>query len=143
SISLSPDHKFFVDTYSRVNRKPQTVLRDTKDGSVIMQLEEADIKELLATGWQYPEPFKVKARDGKTDIYGVIYRPTNFDPNEKYPVIDGTYSGPQAVRTPKSFSGGYNNNDQSLAELGFIVINVDGLGTAGRSKKFQDYSWKN
>ncbi|MDR8392959.1 prolyl oligopeptidase family serine peptidase [Aliifodinibius sp. S!AR15-10] len=142
-IEFSSDHEYFVDNYSRVDRKPQSVLRRSSDGSVVMKLEEADIQDLQATGWQYPEPFSVKARDGETDIYGVIYRPTNFDPDKKYPVIDGTYSGPQAVRTPKSFGGGYRNSDQPLAELGFIVITVDGLGTAGRSKAFQDYSWKN
>lgn len=142
-ISFSPDHAYFVDSYSRVDLKPKSVLRRASDGSVVMELEEADTKDLLATGWRHPEPFKLKARDGETDIYGVIYRPTNFDPSKKYPVIDGTYSGPQAVRTPKSFEGGYRNSDQPLAELGFIVITVDGLGTTGRSKAFQDYSWKN
>lgn len=142
-IEFSPNHRYFKDTYSRVDMKPTTVLRSSADGSVITTLEEADIKDLQATGWQHPEPFKVKARDGKTDIYGVIYRPTNFDPDQSYPIIDGTYSGPQAVRTPKDFGGGYRNSDQPLAELGFIVINVDGMGTAGRSKAFQDYSWKN
>lgn len=142
-LTFSPDHKYFVDSYSRVDLKPKTVLRKTSDESIVMELEQADIKDLLATGWQYPEPFNVKARDGKTDIYGVIFRPSNFDPDKKYPIIDGTYSGPQAVRTPKSFGGGYRNSDQPLAELGFIVVTVDGLGTAGRSKAFQDYSWKN
>ncbi|MDZ7694028.1 MAG: prolyl oligopeptidase family serine peptidase [Balneolaceae bacterium] len=142
-IDFSSDYKYFVDNYSRVDMKPRSILRRTSDGSKVMDLEAADIKDLQATGWQHPEPFKVKARDGKTDIYGVIYRPSNFDPDKEYPVIDGTYSGPQAVRTPKSFSGGYRNSDQPLAELGFIVINVDGLGTAGRSKEFQDFSWKN
>lgn len=142
SISFSPDYNYFVDTYSRIDQKPRTVLRNSSDGSVIMKLEEADIKDLLETGWKHPEPFSVKARDGETDIYGVIYRPTNFDPKISYPVIDGTYSGPQAVRTPKSFNG-FMGSDQALAELGFIVITVDGLGTAGRSKEFQDYSWKN
>lgn len=132
-----------MDTYSRVDLKPTTVLRNTSDGSIVRMLEEADIKDLQDTGWQHPEPFRLKARDGETDIYGVIYLPSNFDPNKKYPVIDGTYSGPQAVRTPKSFRGGYRNSDQPLAELGFIVVNVDGLGTSGRSKKFQDYSWRN
>ncbi|MFH5833031.1 DPP IV N-terminal domain-containing protein [Halalkalibaculum sp. DA384] len=142
-ITFSSDHQYFVDNFSRVDMKPRSVLRRTADGSKVMDLETADIKDLQAAGWQYPEPFKLKARDGKTDIYGVIYRPSNFDPDKSYPVIDGTYSGPQAVRTPKSFAGGYRNSDQPLAELGFIVINVDGLGTAGRSKRFQDYSWKN
>lgn len=143
NINFSSNYNYFVDTYSRVDKKSTSVLRRSSDGTVMMKLEEADIKDLLATGWQHPEPFSVKARDGETDIYGVIYRPSNFDPNKEYPVIDGTYSGPQAVRTPKSFAGGYQNSDQSLAELGFIVITVDGLGTAGRSKEFQDYSWKN
>jgi dipeptidyl aminopeptidase/acylaminoacyl peptidase len=143
SIEFSGDYNYFVDTYSRVDKKPTSVLRRSSDGAVVMELEEADIEDLLATGWQHPEPFSVKARDGETDIYGVIYRPSNFDPQKEYPVIDGTYSGPQAVRTPKSFNGGYLGSEQPLAELGFIVITVDGLGTAGRSKEFQDYSWKN
>jgi len=143
NISFSPDHTYFIDTFSRVDLKPKTVLRKTSDGSLVMVIEEADIKDLKATGWQFPEPFSIKARDDETDIYGVIFRPSDFDPNKKYPVIDGTYSGPQAVRTPKSFVRGYRNSDQPLAELGFIVVTVDGLGTAGRSKAFQDYSWKN
>jgi dipeptidyl aminopeptidase/acylaminoacyl peptidase len=143
NIEFSSGYQYFADTYSRVDMKPTTVLRNSLDGSVIMNLEEGDIDDLLDTGWQHPEPFKLKARDGETDIYGVIYRPTNFDPNKKYPVIDATYSGPQAVRTPKSFGGGYRGSEQPIAELGFIVITVDGLGTAGRSKAFQDYSWKN
>lgn len=142
-IELSANHQYFVDNFSRVDMKPRSVLRKSSDGSKVMSLEVADIKDLQATGWEHPEPFKVKARDGETDIYGVIYRPTNFDSIKTYPVIDGTYSGPQAVRTPKDFRGGYRNSDQPLAELGFIVINVDGLGTSGRSKAFQDYSWKN
>lgn len=142
-VTLSPGQRYFADTYSRVDRKPVTVLRSAEDGEVLMKLEEADIQDLLATGWQYPEPFKVKARDGKTDIYGVIYRPSNFDSTRKYPIIDGTYSGPQAVRTPKSFRGGYRNSDQPLAELGFIVVTVDGLGTAQRSRAFHHYSYKN
>ncbi|HYW36079.1 MAG TPA: prolyl oligopeptidase family serine peptidase, partial [Balneolaceae bacterium] len=85
----------------------------------------------------------LKARNDSTNIYGVIFRPSNFNPNKKYPVIDHIYAGPQAVKTPKSFRRGYLNSDQSLANLGFIVINVDGLGTAERSKKFHDFSYKN
>lgn len=142
NISFSSDYDYFVDSYSRIDQKPITVLRNSSDGSLVMKLEEADIEDLQVTGWQHPEPFKVKARDGETDIYGVIYRPTNFDSQKSYPVIDGTYSGPQAVRTPKSFNG-FSGSDQALAELGFIVVTVDGLGTAGRSKEFQDFSWKN
>lgn len=142
-VSLSPNQKYFVDHYSRVDKKTVTVLRSTKDGSVLMHVEEADIKDLLATGWQYPEPFKLKARDGKTDIYGVIFRPSNFSSAKSYPVIDDIYAGPQAVKTPKSFRRGLYNSDQPQSELGFIVINVDGLGTAQRSKAFHDYSYKN
>ena len=142
-VSLSPKQKYFIDHYSRVDKKPVTVLRSTKDGSVLMQVEEADIKDLLATGWQYPEPFKLKARDGKTDIYGVIYRPSNFSSNKDYPVLDDIYAGPQAVKTPKRFRRGLYTSDQPQAELGFIVINVDGLGTAQRSKAFHDFSYKN
>jgi dipeptidyl-peptidase-4 len=96
---------------------------------------------LLAAGWPWPEPFQVKGRDGKTDIYGAIYRPSNFNPSHKYPVIDGIYNGPQAVRTPKSFQA--SSHDQAIAELGFIVVTVDGMGTAMRSKAFHNVSYKN
>ncbi len=142
-FNFSPDDEFFVDNYSRVDAAPKSVLRRKVDGKVVRVLEEADISKLLATGWNYPERFKVKGRDGKTDLYGVIFRPTNFDPAIKYPVIDATYSGPQAVRTPKSFQRGYRNNDQPIAELGFIVVTIDGMGTAKRSKAFHDVSHKN
>ncbi|HKK44885.1 MAG TPA: prolyl oligopeptidase family serine peptidase [Balneolaceae bacterium] len=108
-----------------------------------MQVEKADIKDLQATGWKYPEPFKLKARDNKTDIYGVIFRPSNFSSDIDYPIVDDIYAGPQAVKTPKSFRRGLFNSEQPMAELGFILINVDGLGTAQRSKAFHDYSYKN
>lgn len=143
SVWLSPDKKYFVNNYSRVNQAPITILRNAETGEKVMDLETADIENLLATGWTFPEPFTVKARDGVTDIYGVIYRPSNFSSSKSYPVIDGTYSGPQAVRTPKNFFGGYRNSDQPLAELGFIVVTVDGLGTAQRSKAFHHFSYKN
>lgn len=142
-IRVSPDKKYVVDTYSRVDLPPVSVLRRLKDGKVVLKLEKADIDDLLAMGWKSPEPFKVKARDGKTDIYGVIFRPTNFDPAKTYPVIDYTYSGPQAVVTPKSFRRGCLNANQPIAELGFIVVTIDGLGTANRSKAFHDVSYKN
>lgn len=142
-IRLSPDKKYVVDTYSRVDLPPVTVLRHLIDGKIIFQLEKADIKALLATGWKYPEAFTVKARDGKTDLYGVIFRPTNFDPNKKYPIIDSIYSGPHTIRTSKSFRRGCLNMDQAISELGFIVVTIDGLGTAYRSKAFHDFSYKN
>ncbi|WP_339735062.1 DPP IV N-terminal domain-containing protein [uncultured Sunxiuqinia sp.] len=143
SISLSADFKTFVDNYSRIDMKPVSVVRSTKAGKVIAQPITANIDALLATGWRFPEPFKTKARDGETDLYGAIYFPSDFNPNKTYPIIDGTYSGPQAVRTPKTFNSAYRSHDVSFAELGFIVITVDGLGTAMRSKRFHDFSYKN
>ena len=134
---------YFIDSYSRVNCPTDHVVRSLEDGKIIYRLASASLDSLFATGWKYPEQFKVKARDGVTDIYGVIYYPTNFDTTKSYPVIDASYSGPQAVRTPKSFARGYNNYDRSIAELGFIVITIDGLGMAWRSKAFHDFSYKN
>jgi len=142
-ISLSPDKEYVVDTYSRVDLPPVTVLRRLRDGKILFKLEQADIDDLLTTGWKYPEVFTVKARDGKTDLYGAIFRPTNFDANKKYPIIDSIYSGPHTIRTPKSFRRGCLNMDQAIAELGFIVVTIDGLGTAHRSKAFHDFSYKN
>lgn len=143
NVSFSPDRTVFVDNFSRVDLAPKSVLRETATGKILQTIQEADIKDLIKTGWTPPEPFKVKARDGSTDIYGVIFRPSNFDPEKKYPVIDATYSGPQAVRTPKSFDRGVRNADQPIAELGFIVVTIDGLGTAMRSKAFHNFSYKN
>lgn len=142
-VRLSPDGKFFVDNLSRADMAPRSVLGRSSTGKTVRTLEEADITDLLATGWKWPEPFKVKARDGVTDIYGLIFRPSNFNPSKKYPVIDATYTGPHTFRTPKSFYRAYRNSDQPIAELGFIVITIDGLGTAMRSKQFHDFSYKN
>lgn len=141
SLRFSPGGKYFVDTYSKLDTVPVSVLRRSSDGKVLRELEKADVNELLAAGWPWPEPFCVKGRDGKTDIYGAIYRPSNFDPSGKYPVIDGIYNGPQAVRTPKYFQA--SSADQSIAELGFIVVTIDGMGTAMRSKAFHNVSYKN
>ncbi|NLY10898.1 MAG: prolyl oligopeptidase family serine peptidase [Firmicutes bacterium] len=140
-VSFSPSGKFFVDVFSRVDLPPETVLRDNT-GKLVAHLEKADIERLLATGWQFPERFCVKARDGVTDIYGVLIRPSNFDPNKKYPLIEYNYSGPHTAITPKSFYGVFSQ-DQALAELGFVVAIVDGLGMNFRSKAFQDFSYKN
>jgi dipeptidyl aminopeptidase/acylaminoacyl peptidase len=140
-VSLSPDMKYFVDTWSRVDLAPVSLLRSTADKSIAMEIERVDIQDLLKSGWQPPEAFTALARDGKTEIWGVIYRPTNFDPSKKYPVIENIYAGPQDSFVPKSFSA--YNQMQSLAEVGFIVIQVDGMGTSNRSKAFHDYCWKN
>ena len=142
-IQFSPDYKFFIDNYSRVDLKPKSVLRKLSDGKLIHELQEANIDKLLATGWKYPQRFTVKARDGKTDIYGILQYPSNFDSNKKYPIIDNSYSGPQAVNVPKSFRRGIWNDWTPLAEVGFIVIRIDGMGTAMRSKAFHDVSYKN
>jgi len=138
----SDDMRYLVDVYSMVNKAPVAVLRSSKDGSIVMPLETADITRLEAEGWKAPEVFTAKARDGKTDIWGIIVRPTNFDPNKKYPVIEYIYSGPGSHYVPKTFIP-YNNNMTALAELGFIVVQLDGMGTSFRSKAFEEISYKN
>lgn len=135
------DYTQFVEVYSRVDQAPVAVLRDGQ-GNVLMDLESANIKALDALGWRAPEVFTAKGRDGATDIWGMIVRPTNFDPNKSYPVIEYIYAGPHSSFVPKSFyanpSGMYE-----LAELGFIVVQIDGMGTSNRSKAFHDICWKN
>ena len=118
-----------------------TELREADDGSLVCELERADWSALLATGWKVPERFVAKGRDGKTDIHGVIFRPTNFSPDKKYPVIEQIYAGPQGAFVPKRFAA--LHRPQSLAELGFIVVQIDGMGTNWRSKAFHDVCWKN
>ncbi len=138
----SSDYKYLVDVYSKVDQAPIAVLRDVKDGKIRMQLDKADISALLANGWKAPEVFSAKGRDGKTDMWGVIYRPSNFDPSKKYPVIEYIYSGPGDQYVPKTFSS-YNWWMTSLAELGFIVVQVDGMTTSFRSKEFEEVCYKN
>lgn len=139
-IKFSPTGKYFIDTYSRVDAAPVSVLRSS-DGKLIRKLEQTDIQQLLTIGWKYPEPFKAKARDGITDIYGVIFRPSNFDTEKRYPVVDNIYPGPQVFRTPKSFSLDIYQQGQAIAELGFIVVTIDGFGTPFRSKAFHDFCY--
>lgn len=139
---FSSDYRYLVDVYSKVDTPPVAVLRDARTGRKIMPLERADISRLEANGWRAPEVFSAKGRDGKTDIWGVIYRPTNFDPSRKYPVVEYIYSGPGGQHVPKSFSS-YNWWMTSLAELGFIVVQVDGMSTSFRSKDFEEVCYKN
>jgi len=139
---FSADGKYFVDTWSRVDMPPVSVIRSSADGSEMMKLAEADITDLRATGWQNAEVFTAKGRDGVTDIWGIIIRPLNFDPSRKYPVIENIYAGPHSSFVPKTFRPTYGNMN-SLAELGFIVVQIDGMGTSNRSKKFHDVAWKN
>jgi dipeptidyl aminopeptidase/acylaminoacyl peptidase len=140
-VTFSPDRRYFVDLYSRVDMAPVFELHGGDDGRLLETLEKADISGLKAAGWKPPEVFVAKGRDGATDIYGVIYRPTNFDPSKKSPVIENIYAGPQDSFVPKSFQA--YNQMQSQAEIGFIVVQIDGMGTSNRSKAFHDVAWKN
>jgi dipeptidyl aminopeptidase/acylaminoacyl peptidase len=140
-VVFSPDRRYYVDTYSRVDLPPVSQLRRSSDRQLIAELEQGDMAALLATGWRPPEVFTSTARDGKTDIWGVIIKPTNFDPSRKYPVIENIYAGPHSSFAPKSF--GLQLGMQAQAELGFIVVQVDGMGTSNRSKAFHDVAWQN
>jgi dipeptidyl aminopeptidase/acylaminoacyl peptidase len=139
-VSFSSDMKYYVDTWSRVDQAPISELRGAADKRLIAEIERGDIQELVKAGWRAPEVFTSRARDGKSDVWGVIFRPSNFDPLKKYPVIEYIYAGPQGSFVPKSFSAYHQM--QSLAELGFIVAQVDGMGTSNRSKAFHDVAWK-
>jgi hypothetical protein len=139
--SFSADSIFYVDTWQRINLPPVAQLRRTDDQKVVMDLETGDAKALIAKGYQVPEVFVAKGRDGKTDIWGIICLPTNFDPAKKYPVIENIYAGPQGSFVPKTWNGAAGM--QALAELGFIVVQIDGMGTNNRSKAFHDVAWKN
>ncbi|TMN15529.1 S9 family peptidase [Pseudoxanthomonas sp. X-1] len=138
TVALSPDGKLFVDAYSTTTVPPVTVLRSAVDGKDVAPIAKADISRLKAAGWVPPEPFMVKARDGKTDLYGIMFKPSNFDASKKYPIVNYIYPGPQtgSVRG-RSFLAAHGDN-QSLAELGFIVVAIDGMGTPWRSKSFHD-----
>ncbi len=141
TVTYSADMAYFVDTWSRVDLAPTTEIRRVTDKAVVMTVEKGDISGLLKSGWRTPEVFVAKGRDGKTDIWGIIVRPTDFDPRKKYPVIEYIYAGPQGSFVPKSFQA--TSGMRALAELGFIVSQCDGLGTSNRSKAFHDYCYKN
>ena len=136
-ISMAPSGQYFLDTYSRPEVPPVTVVRNL-DGKRLATLETADISRLTATGWKPPVPITVKARDGKTDLYGLMYVPTNLDRSKKYPIVNHIYPGPQTGSVGgRSFSPA-RGDAQALAELGFIVVEIDGMGTPWRSKSFHD-----
>jgi dienelactone hydrolase len=141
NVTFSHDRKFYVDTWQRIDLAPVAQLRRTSDQTVVMDLDKGDTSALLAAGFKFPEVFVAKGRDGKTDIWGTITRPLNFDPSKKYPVIENIYAGPQGSFVPKTFSP--VAADQALAELGFIVVHIDGMGTSNRSKAFHDVAFKN
>lgn len=139
---FSQDMNYLVDVYSMVDKAPVAVLRSAKDGKIVMPLETADISKLVAEGWKAPEVFVAKGRDGKTDMWGLIVRPSNFDPTKKYPVIEYIYQGPGDQYVPKTFIP-YNWYMTSLAELGFIVVMIDGMSTSFRSREFENVCYKN
>jgi dipeptidyl aminopeptidase/acylaminoacyl peptidase len=139
TVAWSADSSFYLDTWSRVDLAPLLALHRGSDQKIVMNVEQGDLSALTATGWRPPEVFVARGRDGTTDIWGLIFKPTNFDPAKKYPVIENIYAGPQGSFVPKSFS--VNNAMRNLAELGFIVVQVDGMGTSNRSKAFQDVAW--
>jgi dipeptidyl aminopeptidase/acylaminoacyl peptidase len=140
SVVFSPDRKYYVDTWSRVDTPPVSELRRVEGLAKVAEIERRDIQELVKAGWRAPEVFTALGRDGKTDIWGLIYRPMNFDPSKKYPVVENIYAGPQDSFVPKSFMA--YNQMQSMAEMGFIVVQIDGMGTSNRSKAFHDVAWK-
>ncbi len=142
NASFSSDFKYFVDQYSRADLPAISTLRSAVDGKEIMALQKADISDLQNTGWKMPEVFSAKGRDGVTDIWGVIIRPTTIDPSKKYPIVELIYAGPQDFYVPKSFNAVYRSL-HAFAELGFIVVQIDGMGTSWRSKAFHDVCWKN
>jgi dipeptidyl aminopeptidase/acylaminoacyl peptidase len=138
---FSPDRSYILDRFSRVDLPPVTQVRRTSDGSLVMELGRADWSKLLSVPWVRPERFVAKGRDGVTDIYGIIVRPSTFDPVKKYPVIEQIYAGPHSAFVPKKFST--HLGAQEMAELGFIVVQIDGMGTAHRSRAFHEVAWKN
>ena len=137
TMQLSPSGRYLVDTYSKPDVPAVVALRD-RDGKLVMPLERADISRLLATGWKAPIPIKVKADDGRTDIYGVMHVPTNLDPSRKYPIINQAYPGPQSGSVGSRAFSAARGDRQALAELGFVVVSIDGRGTPGRAKSFHD-----
>ncbi|MEO8173776.1 MAG: prolyl oligopeptidase family serine peptidase, partial [Sediminibacterium sp.] len=140
-LVFSPDKQYFLDTYSTVNEPPVTIVGRVADGKKVMDIEKADITRYTVAGFKLPEIFHAKGRDGVTDIWGIVCRPSDFDPSKKYPVIENIYAGPQDAFVPKTFMP--FSEMQSMAELGFIVVQMDGMGTANRSKAFHDVCWKN
>ena len=137
TLTYSTDGHSFTDLYSTVNSAPTLVVRNAEDGAVKMRVQTADISQLIAAGWQAPEPFHAPGRDGNTQIWGVLYKPEKLDPSRKYPVIENIYAGPQGSFVPKSFSF----RIEPLTALGFAVVQVDGMGTNNRSRAFHDVAW--
>ena len=137
TVEIAPSGDYLIDTYSRADAAPEVALRD-RDGNHVMDLEAADISALVASGWQPPMRVQMTGPDGETQLYGLLFRPTDFDPNAKYPIINQAYPGPQSGSIgSRAFRSSWGDR-QALAELGFVVVSIDGMGTPGRSKSFHD-----
>lgn len=137
SVQVAPDGRYIIDTYSTPEVPPTVVLRNAT-GKLVMPLSKADISRLVATGWKPPIPIVTTARDGKTKLYGLMFRPTDFDSTKKYPIINNPYPGPQTGSVGSRSFLAARGDHQALAELGFVVITIDGMGTPFRSKSFHD-----
>jgi dipeptidyl-peptidase-4 len=142
NIKVSSDGRYFVDSYSTPTEPMTTVVRSS-DGKVVMEVAKQDISKLLASGWIPPTPIKVKGRDGTTDLYGFMFKPTHFDASKKYPIVNNVYPGPQTGSCGNREFSAAHNDMQSLAELGFIVMCIDGMGTPWRSKTFHEAYYGN
>ena len=140
-FKISPNGRWLVDTFSRVDLPPVTELRNAETGKLVCTLEKADATALNAAGWTTPERFTAKGRDGRTDIFGIIIKPSNFDPARKYPVVEEIYAGPHGYFVPKEW--GLQLRQHAIADLGFIVVQIDGMGTNWRSRAFHDVAWRN
>ncbi|RRA50219.1 S9 family peptidase [Acidipila sp. EB88] len=138
-LAYSSDGTYYIDRASRIDLAPELALRRVSDGSVVTTLAKGDLAALKAAGWTPPEVFVAKGRDGRTDIWGIISKPAHFDPAKHYAVVENIYAGPQGSFVPKSFS----SRIDPLTELGFVVVQIDGMGTNNRSKAFHDVIWKN
>lgn len=143
NVAVSPDGQYLVDNISTLDQPTRSALRDGKTGKVISELCQADVGELKRMGYRFPEAFTAVGRDSVTTLYGAIWKPLDFDSLKKYPIIDQTYTGPHTHEFPEDFASSLNRSNQALAELGFIVVTVDGMGTAGRSKAFHNVSYHN
>ena len=143
-VSVSPDGRFFVDNMSTIDQPTRSVLRRSSDGRIVMELGRADVSAYLAAGYRLPEPFQTMAADGVTPIYGALFKPADFDASKRYPIIEDIYTGPHYVMTPKSFEAAMTGrNANSIAQLGAIAVTIDGRGTWGRSRAFQQPAYKN
>lgn len=141
SIEFSPTREFFTATWSRADHPPVHELRRSIDGRLVCVLEKAEAAQLLAAGWTMPERFVAKGRDGKTEIHGILIKPSNLDPKKKYPIVEDIYAGPHSAFAPKDFDRQLRMHQ--IAELGFIIVKMDGMGTNHRGKAFHEVCWKN